>query len=487
MRPPFHRMALRAGVGSHTFDEMSAPDRSWTITPTLLWYGGILLAALWVFDRNFNALADRLTTPREAPPSGGGGPTFTAPPPTVADTSGEDDDNDKPGVPAVGSAGGSRATGSALEDTCLDGTPESCKRWAMDAFYAAVAQEKAGKLGRAVRVSWYGDSVVATDAIPGRLRVKLQGALGDGGPGFVALVPPHRFVGHEAVTRSSTGSWVTHAISTVQAPDGLYGVGGFTAEGDDARATLKLAGTVTQLDVHYLAQPKGGTITITADGAEVAKVDTKADAKAAAYAAAKLDGARTIKVETTGRVRTFGLTLENSSGAVVDNLGIVSVNVKSFGNHNPESFAGGLAHRGADLIMIMIGANEAQWLGPGDRDTKLYQQNYEKVLAPIRKARPEASCLVVSPTDQAEAKDGGYPSRPVMPLLVDAQRRAAHASGCAFFSTYDWMGGKGSAAKWFRKGYVGTDFQHLSHKGAVKFADAVYEALMAGAQGYAGR
>ena len=482
MRPAFHSATLRTGTGSHTFDEMSAPDRSWTITPTLLWYGGILVASLWVIDGGFSALADRLTTPREAPPAG---PTFTAPPPTVADAVGDDDD-DKPGVPAVGSAG-SRATGTALEDTCLDGTPESCKRWAMDAFYSAVAQEKAGKLGRAVRLSWYGDSVVATDAIPGRLRTKLQGALGDGGPGFVALVPAHRFISHEAVTRTSSGSWLTHAISTVQAPDGLYGAGGSTAEGDDARATLKLNGKVTLLDLHYLAQPKGGTITVTADGAEVAKVDTKADAKTAAYAAAKVDGAQTIKLETTGRVRTFGISLENASGVVVDNLGIVSVNVKSFGANNEASLAGGLQHRGADLIMIMIGANEAQWLGPGDRDTKLYQQNYEKVLAPIRKARPDASCLVVSPTDQAEAKDGGYPSRPVMPLLVDAQRKAAHASGCAFFSTYDWMGGKGSAAKWFRKGYVGSDFQHLSHKGAVKFADAVYDALMAGAQGYAGR
>lgn len=484
MRPAFHRPTLRTGGGSLTFDEMSAPDRSWTITPTLVWYGGILLAALWVIDGNFQALADRLTTPREAPPSGGGGPTFTAPPPTVAEA--RDDDDDRPGLPAVGS-GGNRATGSALEDTCLDGAPGSCKQWAMDAFYAAVGKSKAGTLGRAVRVSWYGDSVVATDAIPGRLRVKLQGALGDGGPGFLALVPPHRFVAHEGITRSSTGSWVTHAISTTQAADGLYGAGGFTAEGDDARATLKAASKVTQLDLHYLAQPRGGTITITADGAEVAKIDTKAEAKEAAYALHQISPAQTIKLETQGRVRTFGIALENASGAVVDNLGIVSVNVKSFANHNAASFAGGLAHRGADLIMIMIGANEAQWLGPGDRDTKLYQQNYEKVLGPIRKARPDASCLVVSPTDQAEAKDGGYPSRPVMPLLVDAQRKAAHASGCAFFSTYDWMGGKGSAAKWFRKGYVGTDFQHLSHKGAVKFADAVFDALMAGAQSHAGR
>ncbi len=467
---------------------MSAPDRSWTVAPTLLWFGGILALGLWVIDGGVQAIADRLTTPREPSATGGiAGPTFTAQPPAVAEAGTEDDD--KPGLPVASSGIADRAKGSALEDTCLDGTPQSCKRWAMDAYYQAVASEKAGTLGRAVRVSWYGDSVVATDAIPGRLRTKLQGVLGDGGPGFVALVPPHRFVGHEAITRGSSGNWATHAISTLQTPDGLYGAGGATAEGDDARATIKLvAGTVTNLDLHYLTQPKGGTVVITADGVEVVRADTKADTKDAKYATATLEkAASTFKVELTGRVRTFGLQLENSRGAVVDNLGIVSVNVKSFANHNAASFAGGLVHRGSDLIMIMIGANEAQWLGPGDRDTKLYQANYEKVLGPLRKARPDASCLIVSPTDQAEAKDGGYPSRPVMPVLVDAQRRAAHVSGCAFFSTYDWMGGRGSAEKWFRKGLVGTDFQHLSHKGANKLADAVFDALSAGAQKYVAR
>ena len=137
--------------------------------------------------------------------------------------------------------------------------------------------------------------------------------------------------------------------------------------------------------------------------------------------------------------------------------------------------------------MIMIGANEAEWLGPHDQDTKEYQAHYEQVLAIVRAARPDAACLVVSPTDQAEAKDGAYPSRPVMPVLVAAQQRAAKAQGCAFYSTYAWMGGKGSAAKWFAKGYVGTDFQHLSKKGADKLADAVFDALMAGYQGYAAR
>ena len=484
MRAVRHPATLRTAAHSLTFDQMSAPDRSWTIAPTLLWFGWFMAIGLWVIDGSVQALADRLTQPRTTESTTAAGPTFTAPPPTVAEAGGEDD---PPSLPVSGAGSADRAKGGALEDTCLDGTPESCKRWAMDAFYKAVADEKAGALGRAVRVSWYGDSVVATDAIPGRLRTKLQGALGDGGPGWIPLVPPHRFVGHEAITRGSSGNWATHAISTLQSADGLYGAGGATAEGDDAHATIKLnAGKVTNLELAYLGMPKGGSITITADSSDAMRTETKSETKQAGYATAVLkEGAASFKIEITGRVRTFGLQLENAKGAVVDNMGIVSVNVKSFANHNAASFSGGLVHRGADLIMIMIGANEAQWLGPKDQDTKQYQANYEKVLAPIRKARPDASCLVVSPTDQAEAKDGGYPSRPVMPVLVEAQRRAAQSTGCAFFSTYDWMGAKGSAEKWFRKGLVGTDFQHLTRKGANKFADAIYDALMTGAQRYA--
>jgi lysophospholipase L1-like esterase len=181
----------------------------------------------------------------------------------------------------------------------------------------------------------------------------------------------------------------------------------------------------------------------------------------------------------------FGIDLENTTGAVVDNLGVVSTNVKSFANNAPEHWQAELGHRAADLILIMIGANEAEWLGPKDSDTKHYQEHYEKVLAVIRKARPDGTCIVVSPTDQAEAKDDGYESRPVMPVLVDAQKKAAAAQGCAFYSTYAWMGGKGSAAKWFKHGLVSSDFQHLSKKGADKMADALYDTLAEGTKTYA--
>jgi lysophospholipase L1-like esterase len=469
-------------VISHTFESMPAPDRSWTIGPTLLWFSGCLIALLCVLDGGVEVLADRFTAAREAPSAPGPGPTFAAKAVEVAEA-----ESTEP-APAPVVMGGDRSKVLALEDVCIDGTPERCKRWGMDGFYRAMRDARQRKLGRALRISWYGDSVIATDAVPSRLRSKLQAELGDGGPGFVYVVPPHRFCANEAITRTTTGAWLTHAISTTQIADGMYGVGGSTVETGDGRATIKLAaGTASQVELYYLAQPRGGSVAIKADGKPLATVATKGEAKEAGFASASVaGGAAAFEIAAAGRVRLFGISLENGAGAVVDNFGVVSANVKSFAANNAEHFAAQLAHRSADLVMVMIGANEAHWLGPSDRDTKDYAANYEKFLAEVRKARPDGACLVVSPTDQADTADPAFPSRAVMPALIRAQRDAARHQGCGFYSTYDWMGGKGSAAKWFRKGMVSTDFQHLSRKGSNRVSDGIFTALMVGYQSYAG-
>ena len=485
---------------------MSGADRSWTITPTLLCFGSCLASALWGFDGGLEALADRLTHRREPAPAGAG--ASFAPAPVVAEAE-PDPVKDKP--PTLPADKGDRSRVGALEDICLDGAaagvssaptsggagsgsavaaPLACKRWGMDGFYRAMAEGKRGKLGRALRVSWYGDSVVAGDSLPARLRSRLQRDLGDGGPGFVFATPPHRFCLHEGISRShSDGDWLSYAISTVAHPDGMYGPGGASAETYGANTTIKVvAGKVSQVELYYLAHKAGGTIKVSADGAEVIRVETKADKKTPAYSTATVaGGAAKFRLELQkGRSRVFGLTLENTSGAVVDNFGIVSANVQNFGHRDAEHFAAELGHRSADLVMIMLGTNEATWLSPNDADTKQYQSRYEKLLEPVRKGRPNAACLVISPTDSAEVRDGNYRSRPVIPVLVEAQRKAARAKGCAFYSTYDWMGGKGSAMKWARSGLLGGDFVHLSVKGANKISDSVYDALLAGFQRYGG-
>lgn len=454
-------------------------DRSWTIAPALGWLGAFLIAGLVAIDGDVAALADRLTAKREPAPGAAAGPVFES------DREPAPDDSELiaalPPPPA-----GSHDIG-ALDDVCIEKTDTGCKRWAMDGFYRAVAAAKAGTLGHPLRVSWYGDSVIANDTLPGRLRDRLQADLGDGGPGFVYALAPHRFCQHEEITRGGGENWLSHAISMAHTGDGFYGPGGASNESFGGRASIKLVhGKVTRAELYYLAQPHGGVATLTADGTEIVHADTRAESKQAGWALGTIaEGASKLEISGRGRLRVFGLVLENERGAVVDNLGIVSEQVKSFGAQDDEHFAAELAHRGADLIIVMVGANEAQYLKLG-RSLRVYEAQYEKVLATMRKARPDGSCIVMSPTDQAEVKNGRYVSRPVIAAIVDAQREAAHAQGCAFYSTYDWMGGKGSARKWFRRHQVSGDFIHLTIAGADKIADGLYTALMKGAQAHAG-
>jgi lysophospholipase L1-like esterase len=377
-----------------------------------------------------------------------------------------------------------------IEDPCLDGA--ACKRHVMDGFYAQLAATEAGHGKAPTRVSYYGDSVSATDQLPGRVRARLQDIFGDGGPGFVFAARPHRFNHNLAVDQTDKG-WAAYGVSTISVADSLYGVGGSTAEaiGD---GTIKIkaktpSGKVARIDVYYLTQPHGGTADLLVDGQVQTTINTGGEAKVPGYSAIDVpDAAHKIELKVTGgRVRLFGLTLERPSGVVVDNMAIVSATAKNEGQNQAEHWKGELSHRAADLVIVMLGTNEAEWLFGGKQAMAEYQGVFEKLLAPIRAGRPDAACLVVSPLDQAELKDEKLASRPVMPHMVEAQRRAAAAQGCAFYDTYTWQGGKGSAIKWNRRGLVGTDFQHLSEKGSAMVADGLVDALLAGYAEYKAR
>ena len=374
-----------------------------------------------------------------------------------------------------------------IEDTCVEplgAKGSACKRYAMDGLYAQLAKSDTAKVP--VRVSYYGDSVSATDEIPGRLRNRLQDVFGDGGPGFIFAAPPHRYNHTLAVDQVARG-WIAYAVSTsINVTDGLYGVAGSTAEADgDGIIKLKSktpSGKIAHVDVYYLAQPRGGTADLLVDGDVKTTIDTTGDAKRSEFAAIDVpDAEHKVELKVThGRVRLFGITLERAPGIVVDNMAIISANPMNEENNKAEHWQEQLAHRGADLVIIMLGSNEAQWLTRGRALTD-YAQTWQKLLAPVRAARPDAACLVVSPLDQAEVKDDGtIESRPVMKYMIEVQRKAAQAAGCAFYDTYTWQGGRGASIRWNTRGLVDADFVHLSGKGTAMVADGLADAILAG-------
>ncbi|HEY1546327.1 MAG TPA: hypothetical protein VGG28_00835, partial [Kofleriaceae bacterium] len=188
---------------------------------------------------------------------------------------------------------------------------------------------------RPLRISWFGDSLTADDHMTHDLRTALAATLGNGGPGFVFAAPPHPYCAHRACRRTASDEWSVHGIAGLVPPDKLLGLGG-SAE-TDRGGTIELVPTsaIDSVDVHYLAEPHGGGFELVADRVSIATVATRGDDKASRFARASVPaGTKRITLRASGRVRLFGIALEASTGAIVDNLGIVNATAKAMHDHD---------------------------------------------------------------------------------------------------------------------------------------------------------
>ena len=88
---------------------------------------------------------------------------------------------------------------------------------------------------------------------------------------------------------------------------------------------------------------------------------------------------------------------------------------------------------------------------------------------------------MITPLDQGYRDEEGVAhGRPGMPNLVAVQRQVAKANGCAFWSTYDAMGGAGSALRWSGLTGIGTgDLVHVTPRGLEILATLLADALLA--------
>jgi lysophospholipase L1-like esterase len=371
---------------------------------------------------------------------------------------------------------------AVFDDPCVDGSDAACQRRALDPLYAAFAATEAGTATAPVRIAYLGDSVTADDLITNFLRITLQARFGNGGPGFLYAAAPHEYCRHRAAKRVLTGEWNVHGIAAKPPRDKLMGLGGSTADTYDGKVKLTAnSADVAVADVYYLAQPRGGSVDVVVDKVTHGTIDTAADAKSAGFQSVALPaGTRAVTLQTNGRVRLFGVALEAKTGLVVDNLGVVNATAKQFAANLAGHWEKQLAHRAPDLLVLMLGGNEAAWLPAKGEAMAEHERLFTQLVTSARAANPDRACLVVSPFDQLAWEADGTPPRASIPAIVDAQHRAATAAGCAFWDAYRWMGGKGSSRGWRKKKLLTNDFQHPTEAGSRRIADALAAGLVDG-------
>jgi hypothetical protein len=86
----------------------------------------------------------------------------------------------------------------------------------------------------------------------------------------------------------------------------------------------------------------------------------------------------------------------------------------------------------------------------------------------------------MSPMDRGERNEfGEIVTMPGIRRTVDVQRAIAKEEGCAFFDTFQSMGGEGTMARWFQRDHplVSGDLTHPSRAGADIVARALVDAI----------
>jgi lysophospholipase L1-like esterase len=290
----------------------------------------------------------------------------------------------------------------------------------------------------------------------------------------------------------SSGGWVTDkAFTRAGRRDGLYGLAGFSCASESKEdwawaATTKkskFGRSVSRIDLFWLVQPGGGRFDLLIDDAVTATVSTSGISSDLGVKSIRVpDGPHTVEIRPKGdgEVRFFGMTFERDApGVIVDSLGIRGARASVILKWNPAIWAAQLKKRRPDLVLLAYGTNES---GDTHQPIEKYERVLSKVLARVKGASPQASCVLIGPTDRPAKLGRQWVPRPRVTQVIRTQRRVAGRFGCGFWDARDSMGGEMSITRWRAANppLASKDHVHLTTRGYYALADDFQKALLYG-------
>lgn len=356
-------------------------------------------------------------------------------------------------------------------------------------FYAALRRVENGE-GQA-RITFYGASHVASDLFTGIVRQKLQSRFGESGPGFVMPAKPWKWYRHSGIRVERSRGWKTIRVEARAPKAERYGYAGVALESKDkyasgvieTRRNGGLKGVASRFELFYLKQPRGGHMVVFIDGKRMKRLSTEASHYETAYEIFEAPEAHhrfEIRTQGDGAVRVFGVAIERDTpGIILDTVGIPGARAANHLLWDDTIYREHLAKRTPDLIVLAYGTNEA---GDDDVAIETYESELVNVMTRIREIAPQASCVLVGPSDRPlETEDKSYSPRPRTGLIIESQRRVAAEFSCGFFDLVAFMGGPMSMLRWVAADppHGASDHVHYTLRGYKRLAEVFSQALIA--------
>ena len=354
-------------------------------------------------------------------------------------------------------------------------------------FFEALQEAKTGKK---IRVMHYGDSQIEGDRISGYLRNELQKEFGGRGPGYQQAFEVIPTIG---ITQSASENWVRKTVygrrdTSIRHKD--YGLlAHFSTYVPDSAVVDSLPDAWLEFEpskITYSRAKSWKKIVIRYGNNEAPFMlnlfenDSLIENKIVQPSGANGRLAWNFKT-TPDKVRfefkgsapdIYGISFEGHSGVNLDNIPLRGSSGTIFKKISKAQLAAQYKPLNVELFLLQFGGNTVPYI----KDTiaaARYGRWFKSQINYIKSIEPNASIIVIGPSDMA-VKDGDkFVTRPYLTDVRDALKKSAFDTGCGFWDIYEVMGGQNSMKTWVESepALAGNDYTHFTPKGARKMAE----------------
>ena len=173
----------------------------------------------------------------------------------------------------------------------------------------------------------------------------------------------------------------------------------------------------------------------------------------------------------------YAFALDDEQGVAVDNIALRGSSGLEFTKTDGEFFKSMYKKLNVRLILLQFGVNVVPHIVD---DYTYYEKRFYKQLQYIRSMNPGIPVVVMGLSDMSRKENDYYVSYPNIEKIRNAQKNAAFKAGCAFWDTYEAMGGHNSMPSWVfaEPPLAHKDFTHFTYRGSKLIARMLYNALM---------
>lgn len=374
-------------------------------------------------------------------------------------------------------------------------------RDALDLFFRALSASNSGS--DAIRILHYGDSQIEEDRITAYVRQRLQSKFGGAGVGILA---PKGITQSRTVAQYTSENWSRYTAfgSGSSATDARYGAtaimckfihhvsdsidsvlvekffsSGFTSftPRPKAHPTVKNFNKV-RIFMGYNKAPVD--VKIEYDGIVASQtIDSNQYLQIVTFNLEKAPSKLNVTFSGKSSPEVYGISMETPHGVHMDNISMRGGSGTIFRKLNGELTKQMYTALNPKLIILQYGGNVMPYIKSKEKADN-YGKEFLSNMKRIKSLCPNASFLVIGPSDMSTNINGRMQTYPNLPYVRDALKKAVFDMGGGYFDMYEVMGGKNSMPSWVNASppLAATDYIHFSPRGAEKIAELFYESLM---------